>query len=77
MSDLVGTTQTDFLASRLTVLQDKPVHTHLYFLVILFNANFVLLIVPSRYFCGGSFCFMSWCLNFFCAVGALCMFSYF
>ena len=27
--------------------------------------NFVLLIVPSRYFCGGSFCFMSWCLNFF------------
>ena len=21
--------------------------------------------------------FMSWCLNFFCAVGALCMFSYF
>ena len=28
-------------------------------------SNFVLLIVPSRYFCGGSFCFMSWCLNFF------------
>ena len=21
--------------------------------------------------------FMSWCLNFFCAVGALCVFSYF
>ena len=20
---------------------------------------------PSRYFCSGSFCFMSWCLNFF------------
>ena len=39
--------------------------------------DFVLLIVPSRYFCGGSFCFMSWCINFFCAVGALCMFSYF
>ena len=39
--------------------------------------NFVLLIVPSRYFCGGSFCFMSWCLKYFCAVGALCMFSYF
>ena len=37
----------------------------------------VLLIVPSRYFCGGSFCFMSWCLKFFCAVGALCMFLYF
>ena len=34
-------------------------------------SNFVLLIVPSRYFCGGSFCFMS------CAVGALCMFSCF
>ena len=26
---------------------------------------FVLLIVPSRYFCGGSFCFMSWCLKIF------------
>ena len=40
-------------------------------------SNFVLLIVPSRYFCGGSFCFMSWCLKYFCAVGALCMFAYF
>ena len=30
-----------------------------------------------RYFCGGSFCFMSWCLKYFCAVGALCMFAYF
>ena len=39
-------------------------------------SNFILLIVTRRYFCGGSFCFMSWCLNF-CAVGALCMFSYF
>ena len=29
------------------------------------------------FFCSGSFCFMSWCLKFFCAVGALCMFSYF
>ena len=28
-------------------------------------SNFVLLIVPSRYFCGGSFCFMSWCLKIF------------
>ena len=28
-------------------------------------SNFVLLIVPSRYFCGGSFCFMSWCIIFF------------
>ena len=25
----------------------------------------MLLIVPSRYFCSGSFCFMSWCLKFF------------
>ena len=24
----------------------------------------MLLIVPSRYFCSGSFCFMSWCLIF-------------
>ena len=29
------------------------------------DCNFVLLIVPSRYFCSGSFCFMSWCLKFF------------
>ena len=39
--------------------------------------SFVLQIVPSRYFCGGSFCFMSWCSKYFCAVGALCMFAYF
>ena len=32
-------------------------------------SNLVLLIVPSRYFCGGSFCFMSWCLKYLCAVG--------
>ena len=25
----------------------------------------MLLIVPRRYFCGGSFCFVSWCLTFF------------
>ena len=25
----------------------------------------MLLIVPSRYFCGGSFCFVSWCLKKF------------
>ena len=37
----------------------------------------MLLIVPSRDFCGGSFCFMSWCLKYFCAVGALCMLPYF
>ena len=27
--------------------------------------GFVLLVVPGRCFCGGSFCFMSWCLIFF------------
>ena len=26
----------------------------------------ILMNVPSRYFCGGSFCFMSWCLIFLC-----------
>ena len=46
------------------------------FLTIVAFLTFVALIVPSRYFCGGSFCFMSWCLKYFCAVGALCMFSY-
>ena len=25
----------------------------------------MLLIVPRQYFCGGSFCFLSWCLKFF------------
>ena len=45
-------------------------------------SNVVLLIVPRRYFCGGSFCFMSWCLFIFllffsCSVGALCMFFFF
>ena len=35
------------------------------------------LIITQIYFCGGSFCFMSWCLKNFCAVGTLCMFSYF
>ena len=33
--------------------------------------------IPSSDFCGGSFCFMSCCLKYFYAVGALCMFSYF
>ena len=28
-------------------------------------SNFVLLIVPSRYFCGGYICFMSWFLKHF------------
>ena len=28
------------------------------------NSNFILLIVPMRYFCCGSYCFMSWCLIF-------------
>ena len=39
-------------------------------------SNSILLIVPRRYFCGGSFVL---CLGVksFCAVGALCMFSYF
>ena len=38
----------------------------------------MFLIVPSLYFCGGSFCFMSWCLNCFvllapyvCSVGKI------
>ena len=38
-------------------------------------SNFILLIVPKRYFCCGSYCFMSWCL-YFCAAGGLCMLSY-
>ena len=31
----------------------------------------MLLIVPSRYFCDGSFCFMSWCLKYFYLYGSL------
>ena len=37
-------------------------------------SNCVLLIVPSRYFCGGSFCFMSWCLKFLCCWRLMCVF---
>ena len=29
-------------------------------------SNFIFVIVPRRYFCGGSFCFMSWCLKILC-----------
>ena len=36
----------------------------------------VLLIVPSRYFCGGSFCFMSWCLKFLCCWRLMCVFIF-
>ena len=39
--------------------------------------GFVLLVVRCRCFCGGSFCFVSWCLRYFCAVGAFCVFSCF
>ena len=39
-------------------------------------SNFIVLIVPRRYFCGGSYCCLSWCYRF-CAVCALYMFSYF
>ena len=60
-------------------------------LLIFFFTKCSELIVPRRYFCGGSYCFMFWCLNvfygsfcfmsrclkYFCAVGALCMFAYF
>ena len=32
-------------------------------------------VVPRRYFCGGSFCFMSWCLKIFlCCWRLLCVF---
>ena len=39
-------------------------------------SNFVLLIVPRRYFCGGSFCFMSWCLKFLCCWRLLYVFIF-
>ena len=35
-------------------------------------SNFILLIVPMRYFCGGSSCFMSWCLFFLLLVPYVC-----
>ena len=41
------------------------------------KSNFVLLIVPRRYFCGCSFCFMSWCLKFcvlLCCWRLMCVF---
>ena len=36
--------------------------------------TFVLLIVPRRYFCGGSFCCMSWCLIFLWYWRLMCVF---
>ena len=36
----------------------------------------MLLIVPSRYFCGGSFCFMYWCLKFLCCWRLMCVFIF-
>ena len=39
-------------------------------------SNCELLIVPSRYFCGGSFCFMSWCLKFLCCWRLMCVFIF-
>ena len=38
---------------------------------------FLLLIVPRRYFCGGSYCFLCLGVNNVCGVCALCMLSYF
>ena len=40
-------------------------------------SNFILLIVPRRYFCCGSFVLCLGVFYFFCAVGTLCMFAYF
>ena len=37
----------------------------------------MLLIVPSRYFCGGSFCFMIWGLNYFVLLAAYVCFHIF
>ena len=40
-------------------------------------SNFVLLIIPRRYFCGGSFCFMSRCLNVWCCWRLMYVFIFF
>ena len=47
------------------IFRDSPIAGQHNVSVLLVFRNFVLLIVPSRYFCGGSFCFMSWCIKFF------------
>ena len=56
--------------------QQYLLHVFVYYYVS-FKQNPVLLIVPRRYFCGGSYSFISLCLRFFCVVDALCMLSYF
>ena len=38
--------------------------------------DFVLLVVPGRCFCGGSFCFVSWCLKFLCCWRLVCVFMF-
>ena len=41
--------------------------------VLTFKCVFALRF-PRRYFCGGSFCFMSWCLkNFLCCWRLMCV----
>ena len=46
------------------------IYLFIYLFILVFEdlvmiSDVVLLIVPSRYFCGGSFCFMSWCIKSF------------
>ena len=42
-----------------------------------FASVHILLLISMDNAIPDSFCFMSWCLKCFCAVGVLCMFSYF
>ena len=37
--------------------------------------NFILLIVPRRYFCCGSICFMFWCYIFLCCKNLMHVFT--
>ena len=56
--------------------QQDLLHVFVYYDVS-FKQHPVLLIVPRRYFCGGSYCFISWCLRFFVLLTPYIMLSYF
>ena len=77
-SALLLYTQMEHNTCNKNIMQEQQdlLHVFVYYYVS-FKQHPVLLIVPRRYFCDGSYCFISCCLRFFCVVDALCMLSYF
>ena len=67
-----------YLSTEYRVMYYKSyIQPHLDYANIVWSSMSKTNLMQIERLCGGSFCFMSWCIIFFCAVGALCMFSYF